>query len=179
MATEEIRVRGMIINGKYRQVSRFLGDVSNTSLPIPSSTKDKIYARWIGIMSRCHGKCGANRIYAKYNIKVCEEWHGIDGFYRFKEWALSSGFSPDLVIDRIDTYGDYSPDNCRWISQIENVKNRRGIRTVMFRGEETRIGELSKIFNLPYAVINSRLRMGWDIERAVSEPINKRGVRKS
>ena len=58
--------------------------------------------------------------YGKRNITVCEEWHDWE---TFKNWALHNGYSEDLSIDRINTYGNYEPDNCRWATAIEQANN--------------------------------------------------------
>lgn len=65
---------------------------------------------------RCERKV---RNYGKFGISVCEEWQGENGFENFKKWSFENGFSVELVIDRIDTYGNYCPENCRWVTQLE------------------------------------------------------------
>ena len=49
---------------------------------------------------------------------------------RFKEWALNNGYdenakSYDCTIDRINPYGNYEPNNCRWVSMAVQNKNKR------------------------------------------------------
>lgn len=73
---------------------------------------------------RCLNKSTSN--YADYGgrgIKICDEWLLDTG--SFIEWALSNGWEEGLHIDRIDNNGDYSPDNCRFVTQGENNKNQR------------------------------------------------------
>lgn len=82
-----------------------------------------LFARWRLMISKCYS--ASKSPYRKNGIKVCDEWIGRDGFRNFAEWAMSHGFSTDLVIDRIDTYGNYCPDNCRWVTTKENNRNRR------------------------------------------------------
>lgn len=73
-----------------------------------------LFNRWKQLFARTkHSKS-----YVQRGIKVCPEWYD---FKAFKRWAMKNGFKPDLELDRIDNSGDYSPNNCQWLSKIENV----------------------------------------------------------
>ena len=63
--------------------------------------------------------------YANYGgrgVKVCEEWKS---FEAFREWALANGYAKNLQIDRLNNDSGYSPDNCRWVTQHQNLMNKR------------------------------------------------------
>lgn len=60
---------------------------------------------------------------ALYNgINICKEW--LD-FSTFVEWAETNGYKKGLTIDRIDPYGDYSPNNCRWTDLSTQAANKK------------------------------------------------------
>jgi hypothetical protein len=53
--------------------------------------------------------------YGAMGVTVCEDWE-LTNYPTFKEWALANGYRPGLTIDRVDPDGDYTPDNCRWVT---------------------------------------------------------------
>lgn len=84
---------------------------------------------WRGMKRRCLKPCPSdfyNGIAACYHdkgITICEEW--VSSFESFYEWAMKNGYSDALTIDRIDPDRGYTPDNCRWITLLENVRRAR------------------------------------------------------
>jgi hypothetical protein len=64
---------------------------------------------------------GAHR-YSGQGIKVCPEW--IDSFESFRDWARGHGYIEGKELDRIDNSRGYRPDNCRWVTKLENLDNR-------------------------------------------------------
>lgn len=82
-----------------------------------SSTR--LYGIWGNMKYRCNTETAQGyHNYGGKGVKVCDEWQEFIGF---KKWAQSSGYDDTLTIDRIDSNGDYCPENCQWITKSENT----------------------------------------------------------
>ena len=46
-------------------------------------------------------------------------------FKSFEKWCLGNGWQKGLTIDRINNDGDYSPDNCQFITKSENSRKKK------------------------------------------------------
>jgi hypothetical protein len=76
-----------------------------------------LYGVWRGMRQRCTNPNSHN--YKWYGGKgVTIEW---EDFSSFSEWALDSGYTTGVQLDRIDRDGPYSPDNCWWVSPSDNL----------------------------------------------------------
>lgn len=99
------------------------------------STRTRLYTIWCGMRQRCgNPHRDAYRLYGGKGVKVCREW---DTYQAFKAWALGNGYADNLCIDRVDPSGDYSPENCRWITASENTAraNKNHSTRKVIRGE--------------------------------------------
>lgn len=90
----------------------------------PRITDEHPYRILAGMKQRCYNpNSEAFSFYGGRGIGVCDEWR--NNPKAFVEWAYANGYQPNLTIDRIDNYRGYSPDNCRWVTMLDNLKNRR------------------------------------------------------
>lgn len=86
--------------------------------------KTRLYRIWNCMHNRCYySKYHAYKHYGGRGIVICKEWK--DDFKVFADWAFSHGYADNLSIDRIDPNGNYSPNNCRWVTMETQNKNKR------------------------------------------------------
>lgn len=133
---------------------------------------DYLYSIWHGIKSRCYRKTDFS--YPNYGgrgIEMCDEW--VSDYSVFRDWAMSNGYEAGLSIDRIDTNGNYCPDNCRWATSKTQQNNRRNNVRYNIFGKSMTLSEISDETGVPYGTIHQRLRKGWDIDRAACTPVDK------
>ena len=64
-------------------------------------------------------------LYGERGITICAEWLDGHSSEAYVQWGLANGFEPGLEIDRIDQNGNYSPDNCRFVTHKQNTRNVR------------------------------------------------------
>jgi hypothetical protein len=111
---------------------RTSGDlVTGNSLSCGCYLKEKItkhggwnkssYNTWRAMLRRCNNP--KDKDYKKYGavgIKVCQQWNDYLQFE--KDMGEPAGSE---TLDRINPYGDYSPENCRWASLPTQARNVR------------------------------------------------------
>lgn len=132
----------------------------------------RIYRIYAGMKARCYSPGTTH--YAHYGgrgITICDEW--LEDFMNFYNWAMANGYEDHLSIDRIDVNGNYCPENCRWATQKEQCNNRRQNRFLKFNGETHTVKEWADITGINTGTLRNRLRAGWNIERALGEPVHK------
>jgi len=129
---------------------------------------------WKNMRGRCNDP--GNPSYPRYGgrgVKVCARWSEFQPFFD----DMGARPSKRASIDRKDNDGDYTPENCHWASQKEQARNRRTSTAIEFRGQTRTVAEIADITHVPSNILYSRIYLGWDIERAVSTPVQARSKR--
>jgi hypothetical protein len=81
------------------------------------------YNTWLNMKKRCYAKSHESyKYYGGRGIKVCKRW-----LESYQDFILDMGYKPSKKhsIDRINNDGNYTPSNCRWATQLQQVHNRR------------------------------------------------------
>lgn len=132
-------------------------------------SKERLFGIWKGILQRCtEPNFHHYRYYGGRGIVVCEDWMS---FQCFRDWSLSSGYSDDLAIDRIDNDGDYTPQNCRWVTTKEQARNTTRNTFITFQGKTLCLAEWAERLGISASAISKRIGRGWSVEKALTDPL--------
>jgi hypothetical protein len=89
--------------------------------------KHPLYKIWHGMKDRCYNKDNKSYdYYGRKGITVCKRWlkkRDFEGLKHFIQWSEANGYKRGLEIDRKDNNDRYCPENCRWVTPIENKNN--------------------------------------------------------
>lgn len=115
-----------------------------------SLSRTDIYRVLRCMKERCYSfKHSSYKNYGGRGIGVCEEWQSNPE--SFVKWAMETGYRRGLTIDRIDVNKGYSPDNCRWATRKEQVRNRTNTVFVHIDGIQYSLSEFCETHNINYA----------------------------
>lgn len=84
----------------------------------------KMYVTWASMKARCNNINNTRyKDYGGRGIKVCKRWN------KFENFLEDMVNKPEgLTLDRINNNGNYEPENCRWATPLEQVRNGRVIK---------------------------------------------------
>jgi len=134
--------------------------------------KDKLHNVWRGMKERCNNPNSVSyKNYGGRGIKVCKEWS--EDYESFRDWALKNGYDnsksrKEQNLDRIDNNKGYSPDNCRWVTQSENMRNKRDNVLITKDGVTKTATEWGEELGIHPRTIIGRVRSGYDVEDILS-----------
>ncbi len=114
------------------------------------------------MLCRCKYINPVNRkSYWDKNITACDRWlvGGLEGFINFIE---DMGEKPDesCQLDRINTNGNYTPENCRWVSRKVNINNRGNTIKVLIFFEQIPLIYILDMLNLNPSTVRDRYNSG-------------------
>lgn len=141
------------------------GDISRKH----GRSRSSVYRIYKGMRDRCYNPNSDNYDnYGGRGIRICQRW--LESFIAFLE-DMGERPSPKHSVDRFpDQNGDYEPGNCRWATMKEQHCNRRDNNLITCDGVTENITEWSVRTGLSRQLILYRIRSGWPVEAALSQP---------
>lgn len=131
----------------------------------PAGSRSPTYHSWECMRQRCNNPNSV--LYHRYGgrgIKVCARW---DSFSLFLE---DMGPRPKgKSLDRIDTNGNYTPENCRWATRKEQYATRSSSCLLTAYNETKHKGEWCKLLRMDPRTLDRYLQRGMSLEQIIEE----------
>jgi hypothetical protein len=126
------------------------------------------YAAYNAMKSRCNNP--KHHAYARYGgrgIRICDRW-----LESFENFFADMGFRPSTKhsLDRKNNDGNYSPENCRWATDLEQTNNQSTNHLLTFEGKTQTITQWAREAGLDESVLRMRISGGWSVQRALTTP---------
>lgn len=129
------------------------------------------YKAWRSMRQRClYPSQQSYPLYGGRGITICDRWSS------FANFLADMGERPEgMSLDRIDSNGNYEPNNCRWATTKDQARNRPGrTRLLSHEGETLSVVEWAEKTGIPSGTIRSRIdRCGWSVALALSTPVDR------
>lgn len=133
------------------------------------SNKSPEYHTWKDIKKRCYNcNSSAYHNYGGRGITVSAEWRN-----SFETFLSDMGRRPSSnhSIERVKNDEGYSKDNCVWATRYQQSRNRRNNVVIEYNGVKKCMIDWASELGINYKVLKSRIKYGWTIEKAFTEPI--------
>lgn len=155
----------------YAQIAKTLQGRKGRALGLSNSPEYKV---WISMNQRCHNsKTTGFENYGGRGIQVCEDWRGPGGFVKFYQY-IGARPTPKHTLERINNDGNYEPENVKWATRFEQMKNWRRNRMVTLNGQTKHVAAWARELKVNEQVLNYRLKVGWPFERLSEQPRKKK-----
>jgi hypothetical protein len=120
--TTFVTIANDVTNGHTKSCGCLTREATTKRNTTHNMTHTGVYRSYQAMITRCTNKNShAYQFYGAKGITVCDRW--LESFENFYE---DMGERPDeLSLDRIDPYGNYSPNNCRWADRRMQGFNQR------------------------------------------------------
>ena len=127
---------------------KLIGSASRTH----GMTHTDLYHVWVSMKQRCLNPNHLSyKHYGALGVTICEEWTASSE--AFMQWALVNGYRKGLSLDRIDSTGPYSPDNCRFVNATVQGRNRRRPLLLTTGGETRSLRQIAEDEGFPHSTI--------------------------
>lgn len=112
---------------------------------------------WRNMIERCYNKDSESfKNYGGRGVGICNEWR--EDFIQFFNWAISNGWNFGIELDRVNNNGDYCPENCRFVTRMENSRNKRNNIWVEYRGERKILKDWATYFGVSYKALHKKMK---------------------
>ena len=133
--------------------------------PIHGMVGTPTYGSWQSMVQRCTNSNHEHyHLYGGRGIGICRRWR--DSFAAFYA-DMGERLEGKPLGRRFNILG-YYPQNCRWATKEEQMRNRRTSRFLVLNGATKTISEWSRELGVARKTISGRIERGWTVEKALT-----------
>ena len=132
----------------------------------------KTYSAWSSMKRRCLTDYDTRSAhYQSRGITICIEWVN-----SFEVFLSDMGEPPtnEHSLDRINNDGNYSKENCRWATVLQQANNKTNNKQIKINGTIKNLCQWSAIVDIKRKTISNRLSRGWSEYDAVMTDVGKK-----
>ena len=151
-----------LLTGRSKSCGCYSREFKHNLYSTHGMTKTRFYKLWGSAIRRCTDV--KNKSYEKYGgrgITVCDRW--MDSFENFRDDMYESYLEhvekygeKDTTLDRIDSNGNYCPENCRWATCKLQTRNRACNSYITYLGKTMCITEWAEYLGMSRNTIYHR-----------------------
>lgn len=130
----------------------------------------RTYNSWNTMVQRCTNPVNTHyHSYGGRGIVVCNRW------MKFESFLEDMGERPiGCQIDRIDNDGNYCLSNCSWVIPRVNSRNKRNNYLITHNDKTQCLSAWAEEYGINCKTLFSRIRRGWSVDKALTNPVRKR-----
>lgn len=116
----------------------------------------KEYNSYRKMIERCYSPNDISyKNYGAIKISVDERW-----LNNFDNFISDMGMKPSVghSLDRIDSKGNYSKENCRWATRTEQNRNKKNNVVIVYNGTSMLLIEWANYFNTHYLNVRAQMK---------------------
>jgi hypothetical protein len=115
------------------------------------------YRAWLSMWNRCTNPTDiAYSDYGARGIRICDRWKKFENF--FADLGLKP--EPSYRLDRRKNEGNYTPNNCHWVTAADSNRNTRSTLRVTYLGRKMCLKEAASLAGVAYTTARYRFHKG-------------------
>lgn len=137
-------------------------------------THNSSYTRLYRIFATAKHRCTSpkNKDYPMYGAKGIKFlWLSFEIFKIDMEStylkAVEKQGAKDVTLDRINNFGPYSTENCRWATRKEQARNRGDNHIISFENKSLTVAEWAQELEINHRTLRTRLLRKMPLEKAL------------
>lgn len=126
---------------------------------------------------RCRTTDPNNKSYKSYGGRgINFKWESYMEFKKdmYEDYLIHKNNNKTTSLERINNNGNYCKENCKWITMLEQAKNRRTSRYITYKGETMIVADWAKRLGVPRQSVRYRLEIGMSDDKIIETPFNYR-----